>query len=341
MRRATRRHGPRDRGGRPPSRRRRSRKRGRDPARRSPLGRGAARGLRRAAVRRSRVRSRSPRRAPPASRRRPGRARTLRPGRWTPGRRPARRGRRPRRRRAPRSGSRRRSRRGVARRRGCRDDERNPVGVRCEGQPVRPDLVRHVAVRRDAVRADDDRVDAPARDEGGRGDVREKRDTQAVLRELPGRQARALQERPRLVREDRDRPRGRKGTHDAEGRADPRGREGARVAVRQDGRDRRGEVRVQPRGAEAPDLEAGRAVLLGDPVRLGLEKAARALRPRRPPFAEDSAHPRDGSGAGSRRSGAPWRADPPRPRGPRRGPRARARRRGGPRRTARRPPRRR
>ena len=57
----------------------------------------------------------------------------------------------------------------VERRRRRGDDERDAVGPAGEGEAVRPDLVRDVAVRGDPVGADDDRVDA------ARGDVRRPR----------------------------------------------------------------------------------------------------------------------------------------------------------------------
>ena len=103
-----------------------------------------------------------------------------------------------------------------------------------EGEAVRPDLVRDVAVRRDAVRAHDDRRHAAGGDRGSRGHVGQERDVEAVLHELPRREARALQEGPRLVREDRERPFGRERPDDAERGSDARRREGARVAVRQE-----------------------------------------------------------------------------------------------------------
>ena len=69
------------------------------------------------------------------------------------------------------------------------------------GERVRADLVRGVAVRRDAVGAGDDQVDLAARHHRRRGGVGDHRVRDAGCLELPGGEARALEQRPRLVDE--------------------------------------------------------------------------------------------------------------------------------------------
>ena len=143
-----------------------------------------------------------------------------------------------------------------------------------ERETVRPDLVGDVAVRRDAVRAHDDAVHTAPRDQGRRRHVRKERDVEPVFAELPGREARPLQEGPRLVRENRDRTLGRERPDDSERGADPRRCESPRVAMREHRRNPGdpGPARREPGRAEAADREAREAILLGDAVGLGLEE---------------------------------------------------------------------
>ena len=121
-------------------------------------------------------------------------------------------------------------------RRGRRDDvERDAVARRQHGQGVRPDLVGRVAVGRDPVRPDEDDVDLAARHQVAGGDVGDERVRDAGLGELPGRQPRSLEVRPRLVDPDVDRPLGMmRGLDDAERRPELAGGERPRVAVGED-----------------------------------------------------------------------------------------------------------
>ena len=84
------------------------------------------------------------------------------------------------------------------------DVERNLVLAREHRHGVGADLVRGVAVGGDAIGADDDEIDlARAHQRSGHAFGNDRR-VDAVTHELPRRQPRALQERPRLVGEDRD-----------------------------------------------------------------------------------------------------------------------------------------
>src|SRR6266571_5348066 len=56
----------------------------------------------------------------------------------------------------------------IDRARWCRDVERHPVLLRDHGLPVRADLVRGVAVRRDPIRADEYEIHLATAEEGGR-----------------------------------------------------------------------------------------------------------------------------------------------------------------------------
>ena len=72
--------------------------------------------------------------------------------------------------------------------------------VRCEhGEGVGADLVGRVSVRGDAVGAGDDAVDLSAGHQGGRGRVGDYGVRDAGGLQLPGGEARALQERAGLV----------------------------------------------------------------------------------------------------------------------------------------------
>ena len=125
----------------------------------------------------------------------------------------------------------------VERRRRRDDDERQPV-VRCEhGEPIGADLVRGVAVRRDPVGARDDEIDVAAAHERGGRTVGDHRVRDAELLELPGGQARALEQRPRLADPDvRDATRLEGCADGAEGGSVASGREAACVAVREHAR---------------------------------------------------------------------------------------------------------
>ena len=133
-------------------------------------------------------------------------------------------------------------------------------------ETIRPDLVRGVAVGGDPVCARDDAVDLAAAHQVRGGRVGDHRVRDAELLELPGRQPRALQQRPRLVdpdvREQAVLPRR---AQRADRRAVAAGREAARVAVRQGlraGPEERGGV-----GTHAPAA-----------IDLGLVQRARPLR---------------------------------------------------------------
>ena len=111
--------------------------------------------------------------------------------------------------------------------------------ARLHRKPIRADLVRGVAVRGDPVGAGEHRVDLAGRHERRRGGVDDHRVRDAGRLELPRRQPRTLEQRPRLVdpdvREQIALPRGEQGADSA---AVPAGREAARVAVRQRARAR-------------------------------------------------------------------------------------------------------
>src|SRR5262245_51408322 len=80
--------------------------------------------------------------------------------------------------------------------------ERNFVLARQHRDRIRSNLVRNVSVRRDAVRTYDYRVDKPLSHECAGHVVGDHAHINVVLPELPCGQARALQERPRFVREN-------------------------------------------------------------------------------------------------------------------------------------------
>lgn len=121
------------------------------------------------------------------------------------------------------------------------------MGARQHREAVRADLVRDVTVARDAIRPDDDRVDLSLREEVTCHAVGQQLDRYVVARQLPRRQPRALQVRPRLVGEHQTELAQRRGcTDDTERGADAAGRERARVAVGQHasaiGQQRRAEL---------------------------------------------------------------------------------------------------
>ena len=103
---------------------------------------------------------------------------------------------------APRSGSRRRSPSQVDRRGRSDDIERDPVMRGGDGETIRSDLVRGVAVGGDPVGAGDDAVDLAEAHQVRGGRVGDHRVRDAERLELPGGQPRALEERPRLVDPD-------------------------------------------------------------------------------------------------------------------------------------------
>ena len=71
-----------------------------------------------------------------------------------------------------------------------------------DGEPVGADLVRGVAVGRDPVGAGEDGVDLTGRHQRRRRRVGDHGVRDAGRLELPGRESRALQQRPRLVDPD-------------------------------------------------------------------------------------------------------------------------------------------
>ena len=198
-------------------------------------------------------------------------------------------------------------RREVDRRARRHDVEGNAVTVREHGQRVRADLVRRVPVGRDAVGAGEDGVHLAAGDERpGRG-VGDDAVGDAGALQLPRGQARALEERPRLVHEHvRDEPPLEALADRPERAAHPAGGERPGVAVRErtrPGLEQAGRVGGHP--AAALDLlrvqrtrplgELGRALLapahLGERPgqvhrsRPGGERARRAARSRSSPWA--------------------------------------------------------
>ena len=155
---------------------------------------------------------------------------------------------------------------------GARDEERDAVAGREDGQRVRPDLVRGVAVGGDPVRPDEDDVDLAAGHEVAGGDVRDERVRDAGLGQLPGGQPRALEVRPGLVDPDVDGAAGVVGRlDDPEGRPELAARERPGVAV---GRIRSGRSSGTRQGVEAergePAVVVGR--LEDDRVGLGADR---------------------------------------------------------------------
>ena len=138
-----------------------------------------------------------------------------------------------------------------------RDDvERDPVVAREHRQRIGADLVRRVPVRRDPVGAGDDAVDLPRRHPRRRGRVGDDREREAEAFELPGREPRALEERPRLVDpHERDEPFLPRPPDRADGGAVAAGGEPAGIAVGEDARAGREELdRVRGHAPAAVDL---------------------------------------------------------------------------------------
>ena len=125
-----------------------------------------------------------------------------------------------------------------------------------DGETVRPDLVRGVAVGGDPVGARHHEVDLAAGHERRRRPVRDHGMRDGELLELPRREAAALQERPRLVDPDvRDATRLVRGADCSERRSVATRREPARVAVREDARSLREQLhRVRAHRTAALDL---------------------------------------------------------------------------------------
>ena len=167
----------------------------------------------------------------------------------------------------------------VERRRRPRGDERHARRARGQRQPVGPDLVRDVAVGGHAVEAGDDGVDLAAAQQPGGGGVDEQRMVDPEPAQLPDRQPRALQQRPRLAREHpHGAPVGERRDHPEPGPAARRGQR-ARVAVRHHRhRPPGGQRRVEQRGAVLAERGARGLVLGGDRLR---RRACRARHPHR------------------------------------------------------------
>ena len=85
-----------------------------------------------------------------------------------------------------------------------RDVERHLVLVREHGHGIGADLVGGIAVGGDAVGADDDDVDVAGAHQRSGHALGDDRGVDALAHQLPRGQARALQERTRLVGDDRD-----------------------------------------------------------------------------------------------------------------------------------------
>ena len=143
--------------------------------------------------------------------------------------------------------------------------EWHAVLLRQDGDRVGADLVRDIAIRGNAVRADHDAADATASQEMSGHIVGDQRGRNAVVRQLPGRQPRALQKRPCFIRENVDLLSGlhRRADH-SERRPVARRRQRPRVAMRQHGFA----IRYQRRAVAADGL-AHRDVLLVDLLRFG------------------------------------------------------------------------
>ena len=170
--------------------------------------------------------------------------------------------------------------------------ERHAVLFGQHRQRVRADLVGGVAVGGDAVGPDHYAVDLSPRDEVPRHVVGDDAVLDALDAEFPRRKARALQPRPGLVDEHRD---GAAvalvaGADDAQRRAVAGGRQGARVAVREDG----GAGREQRR-AEGADGVAAADVVVVDLARPG-QQGEPAFVGRRVAALPQGAHLGDGPG---------------------------------------------
>ena len=142
-----------------------------------------------------------------------------------------------------------------------------------ERHPVGPDLVRHVAVRGDAVGAGHDELHAAPRHQRRRRGVADERMGYPAPPELPGRQAGALQQRPRLVHVDVDALALPVGESDhAEGGAHASRGERPGVAVREDAH-----AVLDAGGAQLGDVPVPGDVLVVERAGDGEERARRGF----------------------------------------------------------------
>ena len=141
--------------------------------------------------------------------------------------------------------------------------EGNRVCAREHGERIRPDLVRHVAIGRNPIRANHDRIDLATRHHGAGRPVRDQRKRNPLACQLPGGEARALQERPRLGGDDTlqlARIRGR--SNDTECSPVAPGGQSTRIAVREEAR-----AGLDQGRPVLPDGEAALDVLVSDALR--------------------------------------------------------------------------
>src|SRR5450756_2185049 len=151
------------------------------------------------------------------------------------------------------------------------DVERDAVLFGQHRDGVRADLVGRVAVGGDAVGADDHAVHGAALDEVPGHVVADEAVRDALDAELPGREPGALQPGARLVDEDRDAAVPGEGrADDAQGGAVAGRRQGAGVAVREDG-----VAGLEERGPVLADAQAALDVVFEDRLRAG-EQQGRA-----------------------------------------------------------------
>ncbi len=168
---------------------------------------------------------------------------------------------------------------GIDRAAGGGDVEGDPVRRRQDGQAVGADLVGHVPVGRDAVCSHDHLLHRPPGHKVGGHAVRDQGAGDPRPQQLPGRQARPLQEGPGLVHVDvQGRPPGVGGAQGGQGRPVVHAGQGAGVAVGQ-----HPVPRTKQRRPVLPDPAAALLVLLGDPQRL-LHQPAPDLGHREPPL---------------------------------------------------------
>ena len=197
--------------------------------------------------------------------------------------------------------------RAVERRR-RRDDVERDLVVRGEhGERVCPDLVRRVAVSGDPVGAGDDEVDLAARHERAGGGVGDDGVRDPDPLELPRGEARALEERPRLVDENAlEQPALGCGAERADRGAVAAGGEAAGVAVRERARpglEELGGVRGHPPAA-LDLLVVERARPLGRRVIAHLGERPRKVDRGRPRGSREPARPRRGPRRAARRARA-------------------------------------
>ena len=189
-------------------------------------------------------------------------------------------------------------------RRGRRDDvERDPVMRGEHGERVRADLVRGVAVRGDPVGAGDDRSTSPAA-------ISEPAAESAITAcgiptrlELPRGEARALEQRPRLVDEHAlEQAALPGGAQRADRGAVAAGREAARVAVRERARAGREQLRgVRGHAPAAVDLFA---VERARPLGVGSSRSCASAQTRFTAVGREAASTRSAATRSSPRSAA-------------------------------------